>query len=123
MLASGIDRQDEGALTFVEDVAHGTVIQDHDFAEVRLYLREILDICAVAKRAVLAVVAASKVLALDLQPVNDRVSVLLHRGRKYNKIVPFRDLALASARYSNLHKRASHLLQKLVAERSLVNVV
>lgn len=63
--------------TFVKDVAHGTVVQDHDFAKIRLDLGEILDVCAIAESAVLAVVAAGKVLALDLQPVNDGVGVLL----------------------------------------------
>lgn len=50
----------------MENVAHGTVVQDHDFAEVRLYLSEVLDVCPVAESAVLAVVAAGKVLALNL---------------------------------------------------------
>jgi hypothetical protein len=107
----------------VKDVAHGTVVQDHDFAEVRLNLSKVLDVCAIAESAVLAVVAASKVLALDLQPVNDRIGVLLDRGREDNKIVPFRDLTLLSAPHLDHHKVASHLLQKLIAERSLVNVV
>lgn len=90
-------------LTFVKDVAHGTVVQYHDFAKVRLDLSEILDICAIAESAMLAVVAASKVFALDLQPVNDRVSVLLNRGREDNKIVPLRDLRFLSAQHGNHH--------------------
>lgn len=90
-------------LTFVKNVAHGTVVQDHDFAEVRLDLSKILDVCAIAESAVLAIVAASKVLALDLQPVNDRVGVLLDRGCEDNKIVPFRDLPHLSAQHSGHH--------------------
>jgi hypothetical protein len=52
-------------LTFMKNVAHRTVVQDHDFAEIWLYLRKILDICAVAESAVLSVVSTSKVLALN----------------------------------------------------------
>lgn len=90
-------------LTFVKDVAHRTVVQDHDLAEVRLDLSKILDVCAIAESAVLAVVAASKVFALDLQPVNDRVGVLLDRGCEDNKVVPLRDLPHKSAQHSSRH--------------------
>lgn len=49
----------------MEDVAHRTVVQNHDLAEIRLHLGEILDVCAVAEGAMLTVVTTSKVLALD----------------------------------------------------------
>jgi hypothetical protein len=65
-------------LTWMENVAHGAVIEDHDFAQVGLNLSEIFDVGPVAKRAVLSIVSSSKVLALDFQPIDDRISVLLH---------------------------------------------
>lgn len=61
----------------MEDVAHRAVIKNHDFAEVRLDLGQILDVRPIAERAMLTVVPCSKVLALDLQPVDDRIGVLL----------------------------------------------
>lgn len=73
----------------MEDVAHRTVVQDHDFAKIRLHLSEVFDVCAVAESAVLTVVSAGKVLALDFQPVDDWIGVLLNRGRENNQIVPF----------------------------------
>lgn len=53
-------------LTFVEDVAHGAVINDHNPAEVRLHLSQILDISPVSERAVLPVIPSCKILALCL---------------------------------------------------------
>ena len=53
-------------LTFVEDIAHGAVINDHDPAEVRLHLSHVLDISPVAERAVLPIVPSCKILALRL---------------------------------------------------------
>lgn len=91
-VSTGTCCADTVKLAFVKNVAHRTVVQDHYFAEVRLYLRKILDVCAVAKSAMLAVVSASKVLAFDLQPVNDRVGVLLNGCCEYDQVVPFRNL-------------------------------
>lgn len=53
-------------LTWVEDVAHRAVIKNHDFAEVRLDLGQILDVRPIAERAMLTIVPCSEVLALDL---------------------------------------------------------
>ncbi len=52
-------------LTFMEDIAHRTIVQNHDFAKVRLHLRKVLDVGTIAESAVLSVVSPSKVLALD----------------------------------------------------------
>jgi hypothetical protein len=65
-------------LTWVEHIAQGAVIKNHDFAEVRLNLSKVLDVSPVAKRAVLSVVAPREVLPLDLQPVDDGIGVLLY---------------------------------------------
>ena len=81
-------------LTFVKNVAHRAIVQDHDLAQVRLDLRQVLDVRAVAVRAVLPVVAAREVGALALEPVDDRVGVLLHRGGEDDEVEPFADLGL-----------------------------
>ena len=69
----------EHCLTFVENVAHGAVINDHDFAQIRLDLGQILDISPVAKGAMLPIIAARKVLALCFKPIDDGVGIFLHR--------------------------------------------
>jgi len=69
-------------LTLVKDVAHGAVINNHDPAEIRLNLGQILDVSPIAKRAVLPVVPSCKVLALRLQPVDYWVGIFLHRRRE-----------------------------------------
>jgi hypothetical protein len=75
-------------LTFVENIAHGAVVENHDFAEVGLDLGEVFDVCAIAERAVLAVVSSCKVLALHLEPVDDGVGVFLHRRGEDDEVVP-----------------------------------
>jgi hypothetical protein len=81
----------------VENIAHGTVIQDHDFAQVGFDLCQILDVCAIAKCAVLAVVSAAKVFPLAFDPVNDGICVLLHRCSENNEIVPFANLRMVGS--------------------------
>lgn len=76
-------------LTLMEHIAQWAVVQDHYLAQVRLDSTQILDEGAMTESAVLAVVAGGEELALRLQPVNDWVGVLLHRGREHNQIVPF----------------------------------
>lgn len=63
--------------TWMEYIAYGAVVKYHDFAQVRLNLSKILDVRPVAEGAVLSVVSSCKVLALDLQPVDDRIGVFL----------------------------------------------
>ena len=75
-------------LTFVEDVAHRTVIHNHHLTQIWLHLSKVFDVRAVPERAVLPVKAASKVLSLQLKPVNDWVRVLLNRSSKNDKVVP-----------------------------------
>lgn len=79
----------------MENIAHGAVVKNHDFAQVRFDLRQILDVCAIAKCAVLAVVSAAKVFAFTFDPINDGICVLLHRCSKHYEIVPFADLKMA----------------------------
>jgi len=101
----GTLRSDESH-TFMENVRHGRVVKDHHAAKVRLDLRQVFDIRAVAVRAVLAVVAAGEVLALSLEPVDYRVCVLLHRSREDYEVVPF-----------------AYFAQELVTVWALVDVV
>jgi hypothetical protein len=79
----------------VENIAHRTVVKDHDFTQVGFDLCQILDVCAIAKCAVLAVVSAAEVFAFAFDPVNDGICVLLHRCSENNEIVPFADLKVA----------------------------
>lgn len=76
----------------MEDITHRRVINDHDLTKVRLHLSEILDVCALAIGAVLAVVAADEVFALDFEPVDDGVRVFLDGGGEDDEVVPFADL-------------------------------
>lgn len=78
----------------MENIAHGAVVEDHDFTQIRFDLSQIFDICAIAKRAVLAVVSAAKVLAFAFDPVNDGVCVLLHGCSKDYEIIPFANLEM-----------------------------
>jgi hypothetical protein len=65
-------------LTWVEDVAQRAVVQNHDLAEIRLDLGEIFDVSPVAESAVLPIVSPHKVLALYLEPVDNRIGILLY---------------------------------------------
>ena len=76
----------------MKNIAHGAVVENHDFTQIRFDLCQILDVCAIAEGAVLAVVSATKVLAFAFDPVNDGICVLLHGCSKDYKIVPFADL-------------------------------
>ena len=78
----------------MENIAHGAVVENHDFTQIRFDLCQIFDICAIAKRAVLAVVSAAKVFAFAFDPVNDRICVLLHGCSKNYEIVPFANLRI-----------------------------
>jgi len=83
-------------LTFVEDITHRAVIQDHDSAEVWLDLAKILDVCAVPERTVLTIVPSTEVGPFSLQPVDHRISILLNRRRENDEIVPLRHLSMIS---------------------------
>lgn len=83
-------------LTWMENVTKGAVIKYHYLAQIRLDLSKILDVSPVANCAMLPVVPPGKVLALYLQPIDNRIGVLLHRSGEYNKIVPFADLGQES---------------------------
>lgn len=90
----------------MENITHRRVIQNHHFAQIRLHLSQVFDICAIPERAVLAVVAAGKVLSFSFQPIDDRVCVLLHRSCEDYQVVPF-----------------AHFPQEVMASGSFVNVV
>ena len=81
----------------MEDVAQWAIVKYHDLAQIWFNLRKVLDVSPVANSAVLPVVSSCKVLALHLQPVDDRISILLDRCGKYNQVVPFADLVGMSA--------------------------
>jgi hypothetical protein len=95
---TGVRRTFRKALTRVENVAQWAVIKYHDLAEVRLNLSKILDVRAVAECAMLPIIATHKVFPLDLQPVDDRIGILLHRRSKNDEVVPFTNLATALVR-------------------------
>ena len=81
----------------MEYIAHRTVVENHDFAQIGFDLCQVLDVCAIAERAVLAVVSAAKVFSFAFDPVNDGICVLLHGCSKDYKIVPFADLKMAES--------------------------
>ena len=81
----------------MKNIAHGAVVEDHDFTQVRFDLSQVLDVCAIAECAVLAVVSAAKVFSFAFDPVNDGICVLLHGCSKDYKIVPFADLKMAES--------------------------
>ena len=85
----------------MKHIAQGTVIKNHDLTQVRLYLSKILDVGPVAECAVLSVVSSGEVLALNLQPVNDGISILLHRSSEDDQIVPLADLGHCERRHHN----------------------
>jgi hypothetical protein len=78
----------------VENIAHGTVVENHDFTQVRLDLCQIFDVCAISERAVLAVVSATKVFAFAFNPIDDGICVFLNRCSKDYEIVPFANLRM-----------------------------
>ena len=80
-------------LTWMENVAQGAVVKNHDLAEIGLNLSKVLDVSPVTNSAVLSIVSACKVLALHLEPVNDGICVLLNRRGEYDQILPFTDLS------------------------------
>jgi hypothetical protein len=68
----------------MEDITQRAIIKDHDLTQVGLYRAQILDICPISECAMLPVVPPRKVLSLLLQPINDRICILLDRSSKYN---------------------------------------
>lgn len=118
------DPHGRGRLTFMEDVAHGTVINNHDPAEIGLYLGQIFDVSPVTERAVLSIVPSCKVLALGFQPVNDRIGVLLYRSCKDDQVVPFTHLwRVGLAGHSPVGCVLRYLFEKFVTMGPLVNIV
>ena len=92
--------------TFVEDVAHRTVVQNSYAAQIRLNAAQILDVRAITECAVLAVIAALEELAFLLEPVDDRVGIFLNTGGEDDQLEPL-----------------TYLTQKLIAVWPLVHVV
>ena len=64
----------------MKNITQRTIIQNDNLAQIRLHGAQVLDICTAPVRAVLAVVACGKVLALELEPVDDGIGVFLDRG-------------------------------------------
>jgi len=65
-------------IILMKHITQWAIIQNHDLAEVGLDGAQILDEGAVAIRTVLAIEAAGEEFALPLEPVDNRVCVLLH---------------------------------------------
>lgn len=109
----------------MENIAHGAVVENHDFTQIRFDLCQIFDICAIAKRAVLAVVSATKVFAFAFDPVNDRVCVLLHGCSEDYQIVPFADLIMVELVTGKVKipEVGPHLAQEIMAVWALMHIV
>jgi hypothetical protein len=95
----------------MEDIAQGAIVKNHDLTQVRLNLSKILDVSPVANSAMLAVVSPSEILALHLQPVDNRIGVLLNRSGEYDQVVPFTDLSALSVRRRE-HQAGRHTFFK-----------
>jgi hypothetical protein len=54
------------SLTFMEDVADRAVVDDHDLAEIRFDLREILDVSSIARRAMISIIASREIFTFGL---------------------------------------------------------
>lgn len=79
--------------TFMKNITHRAIIQNHNPTQIRLDRTQILNVRAIPERAMLPIIPAHKKLALLLEPVDDRVGVLLHAGREDDEFVPFADFA------------------------------
>lgn len=80
--------------TLVKYVAHGAVVNYHDLAQIGLHLAQIFNVSIISECTMLPIVSADEVLALQLQPIYNRIGVLLHRGGKDYEVIPFADLCL-----------------------------
>jgi hypothetical protein len=79
-------------LTFMKHIAHGAVVNNHNFAQIWLDLSQVFNVGPIAKGAVLSIVSSCEVLALFLNQINDWVGVLLHGSGEDDEIVPLRYL-------------------------------
>ena len=93
-------------LTFMKYVTHRRIVQDHNLAQVRLYLSKIFDVCTIPVCAMLPVVPSGEVFTLSFEPIDDWICVFLDTSRESDQVVPFRNFA-----------------QEFVAARSFVDVV
>lgn len=64
-------------LAFVKDIAHGAIINYHDFTQIRLDLSKVFNVGPISECAMLPVIPSYEVLAFDLEPVNNGVGVFL----------------------------------------------
>lgn len=81
-----------GEHTFVKDITHWAVVENHDFTQIGLYLAKVLDVGAIAEGAMLAVISAAEVFTFAFEPVNNGVCVFLHGSCEDDKIVPLAHL-------------------------------
>ena len=79
--------------TLMKYVTHWTIIQNHNFAQIRFNARQVLDVRPIPKRTVLAIVPTNEKFPLLFQPVNHRICVLLNASRKHDELVPLADFA------------------------------
>jgi len=56
---------DNNPLTFMEYVTHGTVVYNHDFAQVWFDVTEVLDVCAVTCRTMLTIISCWEIWSLN----------------------------------------------------------
>jgi len=79
--------------TFVENIAHGAVVQNSHPTQIRLNATQILYVRAVPESAVLSIIPPLKEFSLLLQPIDNRVGVFLHAGGEHDELVPLADFA------------------------------
>lgn len=99
MTSSARKRVGEVLGTFMERITRRAVVNDRNLAQIRLNLAQVLHVRTVAVGAVLPVEPAGKILAFQLEPVNDRIRVFLHRGGEDDQVVPLADLSMKYQRH------------------------
>ncbi len=75
--------------TFVKYITRRTIVHNNDLAEIGFNGTQVLDVIASTKGTVLTIVASDEVFPILLEPVDDRIGVLLHRGCEDDEFVPF----------------------------------
>lgn len=80
------------ALTLVKHIAQRTIVKNHNFAEIWFNRAQIFDERSIPICTMLAVESTRKEFPLLLQPIYDRIRVLLNRSSENNKIIPFANL-------------------------------
>lgn len=90
----------------MKHITHRTVIQNRDLTQIRLHGPQIFNIRPIPIRAMLSIISCGEKLPLLLQPVDHRVGVFLHRGRKNHELEPL-----------------THFAEEVITVRAFVNII